>query len=80
MTLTLLTIDNQIQIIVSPIFNNITEEFKVIIESATDEQISTFTCTPGSSHYSFIQPLFKKIAMSCYHEPGREFPDDNHLS
>ena len=59
MTLTLLNIDNQQQIIVSFIFNNITEEFGVITESTNDEQITAFICTPGSSHYSFIDALFK---------------------
>ena len=56
MTLTLLNIDNQHQIIVSIIFNNITKDFT---ESTNDEQITAFNCTPGSSHYSFIEALFK---------------------
>ena len=59
MTLTLLNIDNQHQNFVSIIFNNITEEFRVITESTNDEQITAFVCTPGSSHYSFIEALFK---------------------
>ena len=59
MTLTLLSIDNQQQIIVSIIINNITEEFRVITESTNDEQTTAFICTPGSSQYSFIEPLFK---------------------
>ena len=59
MTLTLLNIDNQHQKIVSIIFNNNTKEFRVITESTNDEQITAFICTPGSSHYSFIEALFK---------------------
>ena len=59
MTLTLLNIDNQHQTIASIIFNNITEEFRVITESANGEQIKALLCTPGSSHYSFIEALFK---------------------
>ena len=59
MTLTLLNIDNQHQIIVSIIFKNITKEVRVITESNTDEQITAFTFTPGSSHYSFIEALIK---------------------
>ena len=59
MTLTLLNIDNQHQIIVSITFNNITKEFRVITESITDEQITAFICIPESSHYSFTEALFK---------------------
>ena len=59
MTLTLLNIDNQHQIILSITFNNITEEFRVITESTNDDEITAFICTPGSSHYSFIGTLFK---------------------
>ena len=54
MTLTLLNIDNQHQIIVSIVFNNITKEFRVLTESTNDEQITAIICTPGSTHYSFI--------------------------
>ena len=61
MTLTLLNFDNQHQIIVSIIFNNITKEFRVITESTNDEQITAFLRTPGSSHYSFIEALFKNL-------------------
>ena len=59
MTIILLKIDNQHQRIVSIIFNNITKEFRVITESTNDEQITAFICTPGSSHYSIIEVLFK---------------------
>ena len=59
MTLTLLTIDNHYQLIVSIFYNNITKEFRVNIESTKDEQITAFICTPGSTHYSFIEALFK---------------------
>ena len=50
MTLTLLNIDNQNQLIVSIIVSNITKEFKVVMESTNGEHISTFICAPGSSH------------------------------
>ena len=59
MTLTLLNVDNQHQIIVSIIFNSFTKKFRVITESTNDEQITAFICTPGSSHYSLIEALFK---------------------
>ena len=59
MTLTLLNIDNQHQIIVSIIFNIITKEFRVITESTNNEQITALIFTPGSSHYSFIEALFE---------------------
>ena len=59
MTLTLLNIDNQHQIIVSINFNNNTKEFRVITESTIDGQITTFIFAPGSSHYSFIEALIK---------------------
>ena len=59
MTLTLLNIDNQHQTIVSIIFNIITYKFNVVIESTNNEQVSAFLCTPGSSHYSVIEALFK---------------------
>ena len=51
--------DNQHQTNVSIIFNNITKEFRVITESTNDEQKTPFICTPGSSHCSFIEALFK---------------------
>ena len=59
MTFTLLNIDNQQQIIVSIIFNNITKQFRVVTESTNDEQATAFICTPGSTHYSLIEALFK---------------------
>ena len=59
MTLTLLNVDNQHQIIVSIIFNNITEELTVIAESTNDEEKTSFICTPGSSHFYLIEALFK---------------------
>ena len=59
MTLTLMNIDNQHQTIVSIIFNNITKELRVIKDSTNDEQITAFICTPGSSHYLFIDALLK---------------------
>ena len=59
MTLTFLNIDNQRQTTVSIICNNITKQFKVVTESTNDEQITAFICTPGSSHYSFIEALLK---------------------
>ena len=59
MTLTLLNIGNQHQIIVSIILNRITEKFEVITERRNDEQITAFLCTTGSSHYSLIEALFK---------------------
>ena len=62
MTLTLLNIDNQHQIIVSIIFNDITKEFRVITESTTDEEITAFICNPESLHFSFIEALFKNAA------------------
>ena len=59
MTLTLLNIDSQQQIILSITFNNITEEIKIITESTNDDQVTAFICTPESSHYSFIETSFK---------------------
>ena len=59
MSLTLLNIDNQYQIIVSIIFNNTTTEFRVITESTNDEQISAFICTSGSSHLSITETLLR---------------------
>ena len=58
MTLTLLNIDHQDHIIVIIIFNKTTKEFRVIPESTHGEQTSAFICTPGSSHYSFIEAHF----------------------
>ena len=58
MTLTLLNIDNQHQIIFSITFNNITKDFRVITESTNDDQMTAFLCTPGSSHYLFIETFF----------------------
>ena len=59
MTLTKPNIDDKYQSIVSFIFNNITREFKVITEPTTNRQIHTFLWVPGSSHYPFIEAIFK---------------------
>ena len=59
MTLTLLNNDNQQQKIVSVTFRNINKGVGFFSESTNDEQTSAFTCTPGSSHYSFIEALFQ---------------------
>ena len=80
MTLTLLNIDNQHQIIVSIIFNNITREIRVTTESTNDEQITAFICTPGSSHYSFIEALIKNPPPSADQGSRREVLDDNYFS
>ena len=74
MTLTLLNIDNQHQILLSIIFNNITEEFRVITESTNDDdEITAFICTPGSSHYSFIETLFKNPPPVLIKSQDRKF-------
>ena len=54
-----MNIDNQHETIVSNLFNNITNDFRVFTEPTNDEQITAFICTPASSHYSFIEALCK---------------------
>ena len=62
MTLFLVNIDNEHQIILSINLNNITKVFGVITESTNDEQTSAFICTPGPSQYSFIEAHFKSTS------------------
>ena len=73
MTLTLLNIDNQHQLIVSIISNIITNEFRVLTESTSDEQITAIICTPGSSHYSFIEALLKNSSPVLMKSQDRNF-------
>ena len=59
MTLILLNIYDHYQVIISLIFNNTTNVYKTITEAISDEQISTFICTPGSSENSTIKDRVK---------------------
>ena len=54
MTLILLKIYDHYQVIIILIFNNTTNVYKNITEAISDEQISNFICTPGSSENSTI--------------------------
>ena len=59
MTPTPLSVDDQYQILLSPVFKNTTKQYKVTTKSTTDEQVSTFISTHGSSVNSFIEAFFK---------------------
>ena len=59
MTLILLSIYDHYQVIISLIFNDTTNVYKTITEAISDEQLSTFICTPGSSQNSKTFARFK---------------------
>ena len=59
MTLILLRIDNQLQVIVGLTLITGTKDFMVITQSTNNDQIKTFLCSPGSTHYPFIEAILK---------------------
>ena len=59
MTLILLRIDNQLQVIVGLTLITGTKDFMVITQSTNNDQIKTFFCSPGSTHYPFIEAILK---------------------
>ena len=59
MTLILLRIDNQLQCIVRLIFITGTENLMVSTQSTNNDQITTFICSPESTHYPSIEAILK---------------------
>ena len=59
MTLILLRIDNQLQCIVGLTYITGTKNFMVTTQSTTNDQVTTFICSPNSAHYSFIETKLK---------------------
>ena len=59
MTLILLRIDNQLQWIVGLTFITGTKDFMVTTLSTNNDQIKTLLCSPGSTHYPFIEAILK---------------------
>ena len=59
MALILLRIDNQPQCIVGSTFINGTKDFMVTSQSTNNDQVTTFTCSPNSAHYPFIEAMLK---------------------
>ena len=59
MTLILLRIDNQLQCIVGLTYITGTKDFMVTTQSTTNDQVTTFICSPNSAHYSFIEAMLK---------------------
>ena len=59
MTLILLRIDNQLQCIVGLTYITGTKDFMVTTQSTTNDQVTTFFCSPSSTHYSFIEAMLK---------------------
>ena len=61
MTLTLLILYKQHQVILSPNFKNTTKDYNIIVitESTSDEQISISIYSPGSFQHSTIKALFQ---------------------
>ena len=54
MILILLRIDNQLQCIVGLTFITGTKDFMVTTQSTNNSQITTFICSPESTHFLFI--------------------------
>ena len=59
MTFILLRIDNQLQCIVGLTYITGTKDFMVTTQSTTNDQVTTFICSPISAHYSFIEAILK---------------------
>ena len=59
MILILLQIDNQLQCIVGLTFITGTKDFMVTTQSTNNDQITTFICSPESTHYTFIEAILK---------------------
>ena len=59
MTLILLRIDNQFQCIVGSTFIIGTKDFIVTTQSTNSDQITTFICSPESTHYPFYEAMLK---------------------
>ena len=59
MTLIFLRIDNQLQCTVGLTFITGTKDFMVTTQSTNNDQIKTYLCSPGSTHYSFIEAILK---------------------
>ena len=57
MTLIFLRIDNQLQCIVGLTLITETKDFMVTTQSTNNDQIKTFLCSPGSTHYPFIEAI-----------------------
>ena len=59
MTLILLRIDNQLQCNVGLTFITGAKDFMVTTQSTNNDQVTTFICSPNSTHYSFIEAMLK---------------------
>ena len=59
MTLILLRIDNQLQCFVGLTFITRAKDFMVTTQSTSNDQETTFICSPNSAHYSFIEAMLK---------------------
>ena len=59
MTLILLRVDNQLQCIVGLTFITETKDFMVTTQSANNDQVTTFICSPNSAYYPFIEAMLK---------------------
>ena len=59
MTLIFLRIDDQLQCIVGLTSITGTKDFMVVTQSANNDQIKTFICSPKSTHYPFIKAILK---------------------
>ena len=59
MTLVLLRIDKQLQCIVGLTFITGTKYFMITTQSTNSDHITTFNCSPESTHYPFIEDILK---------------------
>ena len=73
MKLILLRIDNQLQCIVGLTFVTGTKDFMVTTQSTNNNQIKTFLCSPGSTHYPFIEAVLQNPPPSHIKNQNRKF-------
>ena len=59
MTLKFVRIDNQLQCIVGLTFITGTKDFTVTTQSTNNDQITTFICSPESTHYPFLEAILE---------------------
>ena len=68
-----LRIDNQLQSFVGLTFITGTKDFMVTTQSTNNDQIKTFFCSPGSTHYPFIEAILKNPPPNHFKSQNGQF-------
>ena len=73
MTLILVRIDYQLQCFVGLTFVTGAKDFMVTTQSTNNDQITTFICSPESTHYPFIEAILKNAPLSLIKNQNGKF-------